>query len=322
MEQPKVLPPHKYDAVFWVEVDRIHPNPYQPRREFDEEKLKALAESIRQYGVLQPLVVTRREVDKEEGGLQATYELLAGERRLRASKLIGLREVPVVIRQGEETGRMKLEIAIIENLQREDLNAIDRAKAFRQLIDEFGLSHAEVGARMGKSREYVSNTLRLLNLPEHMQNALVAGEIMEGHTRPLLMLTDRKEEQEALYRDIQTRKISVRESELIARKIAVERARKHDMPPEMRELEQQLAKTLGTRVHIKPELKGGKILIDFFSKEDLEVLVSSLTAPAPAEVLGTSDTAESVDAPLPEEAASPTDAKEDEDLYAVRSFSL
>jgi ParB family chromosome partitioning protein len=117
----KYAEPTKYDSVFWVEVDRIQPNPYQPRREFDEARLKSLAESIRQYGVLQPLVVTRTDIERPDGGLQSLYELIAGERRLRASKLIGLKEVPVVIRVGEQTDHMKLELAIIENLQREDL---------------------------------------------------------------------------------------------------------------------------------------------------------------------------------------------------------
>ncbi|RTK97890.1 MAG: ParB/RepB/Spo0J family partition protein, partial [Neisseriaceae bacterium] len=139
-EGARFAEPTKYDSVFWVEVDRIHPNPYQPRKEFDEERLKALADSIRQYGVLQPLVVTRSEMEKPGGGIQAAYELIAGERRLRASKLIGLKEVPVVIRAGEQSDKMKLELAIIENLQREDLNAIDRAKALAQLVEAFGLS--------------------------------------------------------------------------------------------------------------------------------------------------------------------------------------
>src|SRR4029077_15473825 len=122
-------------------------------------------------------------------------ELIAGERRLRAAKLAGIAQVPVVIRTGEDTDRMKLELAIIENLQREDLNPLDRAKAFRRLADEFGLQHKEIGTRVGKSREYVSNTLRILQLPLIMQEALEKGDINEGHTRPLLMLADRTEEQ-------------------------------------------------------------------------------------------------------------------------------
>ena len=180
------------NSIFWIEVDKIKPNPYQPRREFDQEKLKELADSIRQYGILQPLVVTRREMEKDDGGLAVEYELIAGERRLRASKIAGLAQVPVLIRVGDDA-KMKLELAIIENLQREDLNPVDRAKAFDRLAKEFGFKHAEIGEKVGKSREYVSNTMRLLTLPERMLTSLSEGKISEGHTRPLMMLVDRPE---------------------------------------------------------------------------------------------------------------------------------
>ena len=132
------------NSIFWVDVDKIKPNPYQPRREFNHDALKALSESIRQYGVLQPLVVTRREVKKPDGGFTIEYELIAGERRLRASKLACVAQVPVVIRTGEDDNLMKLELAIIENLQREDLNPVDRARAFQQFIDEFEIGRAHV----------------------------------------------------------------------------------------------------------------------------------------------------------------------------------
>ena len=141
------------------------------------------------YGVLQPLTVTRKEVQKEDGGLATEYELIAGERRLRASKLAGLREVPALIRSQEDDDRVKLELSIIENLQREDLNPVDRARSFHQLAEQFGLKHAEIAKKMGKSREYVSNTLRLLSLPEDVLHALAEKKISEGHTRPLLMLS-------------------------------------------------------------------------------------------------------------------------------------
>src|SRR3989338_10240880 len=193
--------PTKYDSVFWIDVGRIQPNPYQPRREFSEAGLASLAESIRQYGVLQPLVVSRTDVEKHEGGLESVYELIAGERRLRASKLAGLKQIPVVIRHGENN-LTKLELAIIENLKREDLNAIDRAKALQKLIEEFGISHAETAAKVGKSREWVSNSLRLLSLPEHMQAAIVGREINEGHARPLMTLNDRPLERETLFKEI------------------------------------------------------------------------------------------------------------------------
>src|SRR3990167_4884992 len=175
------------DSIFWIEVDNIKPNPFQPRREFDEARLADLAESIRMYGILQPLVVTRREVSLPDGSIVVEYELISGERRLRASKISGLTQVPALIRNGEEDSRIKLELAIIENLQREDINAVDRARAFDRLAREFGMKHIQIAEKVGKSREYVSNTLRILMLPEEILNALSEGKISEGHTRPLLM---------------------------------------------------------------------------------------------------------------------------------------
>lgn len=266
------------DSIFWVEIEKVHPNPFQPRKEFDEAKLKDLADSIRQYGILQPMVVTRKEVQKEDGGLTTEYELISGERRLRASKIAGLSQVPVLIRDQEESDQLKLELAIIENLQREDLNAVDRAKAFQQLVEQFHFKHSDVARRVGKSREYVSNTLRILALPEHMLTALSEGKISEGHTRPLLMLEDRKEEQEVLFKEMMFRKMSVREAELTARKIAVERVRKVErMPdPEITELEEKLANTFGARVHIERSNTGGKIMIDFFSNDDLRAILEAV----------------------------------------------
>ncbi|MEO6536531.1 MAG: ParB/RepB/Spo0J family partition protein [Candidatus Paceibacterota bacterium] len=268
--------PTKYDSVYWVEIDRITPNPYQPRIEFNEENLKSLAESIRQYGVLMPLVVTRKDIEKPDGGLQTAYELIAGERRLRASKLIGLREVPVVIRAGEQTDRMKLELAIIENLQREDLNSIDRAKALAQLAETFGITHGEIGVKIGRSREYVSNSIRLLQLPEAVQQAVVNKDITEGHARALLMLTDRPEERDTLFKEIVLKKTSVRVVEQMARRLAQDKIRKHDKTPEMMDLERSLTETLGTRVLIENRPNGGRVLIEFFSPEDLSHIASIL----------------------------------------------
>lgn len=261
------------DSIFWVEVDKIVPNPYQPRREFDEGKLKELSESIRMYGVLQPLTVSRIEVPTEDGAFRTEYELIAGERRLRASKLAGLSQVPVLIREGEESEQEKLELAIIENLQREDLNAVDRALAFRQLADVFGLSHAQVAKKVGRSREYVSNTIRLLALPDYMLQSLKEGDITEGHARTLLMLNDRPEEQDTVYREILLKKLSVREVERIARKIATDKVRNRtwdNTDPILIEKEREFTETLGTRVQIAKTDYGGKITIDYFSEEDLE----------------------------------------------------
>lgn len=269
--------PTKYDSIFWIDVERIKPNPYQPRREFSEAGLASLAESIRQYGVLQPLVVSRKDVEKPGGGLESEYELIAGERRLRASKLAGLTQVPAVIRHGE-SNLTKLELAIIENLQREDLNAIDRARALQKLIDEFGITHGEAASKIGRSREFISNSLRLLSLPEHMQQAVVDKEISEGHARTLLALNERPEQRETLFKEITLKRLSVRAAERIARSIAQERVRKyHRKTPELVELEKSLTDTLGTRVIIETNAEGGRLLIDFFSPEDLTFLVESLT---------------------------------------------
>ena len=260
-------------SIFWIEIDKIVPNPYQPRREFDEDRLKELAASIRQYGVLQPLVVSRQETMLEDGGIKVEYELIAGERRLRASKMAGITQLPVVVRTGDDS-RAKLELAIIENLQREDLNAVERAQSFQRLADEFKLTWAEVGRKMGKSREYVSNTVRILMLPQDILDALSKGKITEGHTRPLLMLIDRAAEQMTLFKEMMVRKMTVREAEQIARRIAYEKVRKKDlfMTPEVVDMEERLAETLGTRVQIEPRERGGRISIDYFSHDELLAL--------------------------------------------------
>ncbi len=323
------------NAIFWIEVGKIKPNPFQPRKEFDEAKLRDLADSIKQYGILQPLVVTRREIEKPEGGLAVEYELIAGERRLRAAKISGLTQVPVLIRIGEEgkeeSDQAKLELAIIENLQREDLNAVDRARAFFRLTEEFGFKHAQIAQKVAKSREYVSNTLRILALPEEMLTALAERRINEGHTRPLLMLSDRKEEQMTLYKEIIFKKLNVREAELIARRIAVDKARKPEraFDPEILEFENELTETLGTRVQIEKREVGGKIVIDFFSNDDVRAFIKRFHA----EMKGVESKA-----PLgetPQEAGLPSKPDElaeagvekmmeepEEDLYNVKNFSL
>lgn len=324
MKDDAAYVPTKYDSVFWIDVGRIVPNPYQPRKEFSEEGLRSLAESIRQYGVLQPLVVSRTEVEKPEGGLESLYELIAGERRLRASRLAGLKQVPVVIRQGD-SNLTKLELAIIENLQREDLNAIDRAKALQKLIDEFGISHAETAAKVGKSREWVSNSLRLLSLPEHIQAAVVGKEITEGHARPLLALNSRPEERETLFKEIILKRLPVRAAERIARSIAQERVRpRHRKTPEMVELEKSLTETLGTRVIIETNEEGGRLLIDFFSPDDLQQLVAALAAERAAAGADASmevypNTTPLSDDPIPPAAP---EERDDDGLYSISNFSV
>ncbi len=258
------------NSIFWVDVNKIRPNPFQPRRDFDEARLKDMADSIRAYGVLQPLIVTRKELFTEDG-LSTEYELIAGERRLRASKIAGISQVPVIIKADAESDKIKLELAIIENLQREDISSLDRAVAFDKLAGEFGLKHIEIAKKIGKSREYVSNTIRLLMLPEEMKQALRDGKINEGHTRPLLMLGDRPAEQTTLFKEIILKRLSVREAERISRKIAYDKARKKEYVnnPELLDLEEKLTEKLGTRVQIEAKDFGGRVTIDYFSTNDL-----------------------------------------------------
>lgn len=262
------------DSIFWIDIDKVKPNPFQPRRDFDEARLKDLAESIRMYGILQPLTVTRKEYEKTEGGLAVEYELIAGERRLRASKIAGLQQVPALIRTGEQDDRVKLELAIIENLQREDINSVDRARAFERLAKEFGMKHIQIAEKVGKSREYVSNTMRILDLPEEILTALSEGKLSEGHTRPLLMLNDRKEEQTTLFKEIVIRRITVREAEAFARNVAQDKVRKKSLiDPALAELEQKFKDTLGTKVYIERKENGGRIMIDFFNDADIQALL-------------------------------------------------
>lgn len=277
-ENPGEKSAFQNNAVFFIEVDKVHPNPYQPRKEFDEARLNDLASSIRMYGVLQPLVVTRKEVIREDGGITAEYELIAGERRLRASRIAGLREVPALIRTHADDERTKLELAIIENLQREDLNPIDRARAFQQLADQFGFKHTEIAKKVGKSREYVTNSIRILALPEEIQSALADKKISEGHARTLLMLTDRAEEQNVLFREILIKKLTVRDAEKISRKIAFDKVRKKErmFDPDIVLMEEKASQKLGARVYIEPKDVGGRIRIDYMDEEELRQIMIAL----------------------------------------------
>jgi ParB family chromosome partitioning protein len=334
------------DAIFWIDTNKILANPYQPRREFDEARLKDLAESVRMYGVLQPLIVTRKEVFREDGGMTVEYELVSGERRLRASKLAGLAQVPALIRSGQEDAQLKLEMAIIENLQREDLNPVDRARSFERLSKEFGLKQIQIAEKMGKSREYVSNSMRILSLPDDMITALETGKISEGHTRPLLMLTERPEEQLVLFKEIMANKLTVREAESLARRVATERIRNKGkyLDPQIIEMEKTFTESLGTRVRIEKNKEGGTVTIDFFSPDDLRGLLERLNSVAgggtgsvgaivsgeasanaaaglveavPTDVQK-SDTSENLD----DRTAVEVKKEENEDLYSLKNFSL
>jgi ParB family transcriptional regulator, chromosome partitioning protein len=266
------------DSIFFIDLGKIGPNPYQPRREFEEGPLRDLSESIRQYGVLQPIVVTRVE-EESDGGIRVSYELIAGERRLRASQLAGLSQIPAIIRKDQDP-MVKLELAIIENLQREDLNPVERARAFQRFVDEFSFSHTDIAKKIGRSRVYVSNSLRLLGLPDEILDALSAGKLSEGHTRPLMMLKDNPDERTVLFKEILYKKISVREAERLARLVARDKVRKKKLlpDPEVEAMEGKMQEALGTRVHIDKKEKGGVIKIDFFSNEDLQTILGLINS--------------------------------------------
>ena len=251
-----------------VQLSTIVPNPHQPRLHFDEKKLEELSDSIKMHGILQPLIVTRQE--------NGTYELIAGERRLQAAKKAGLLMVPVVLR--EATGdQEKLELAIIENIQRHDLNPIEEAKAYLRLTDEFSLSQEDVAKKMGKSRPVVSNTLRLLTLPVEIQRAIIEEKITEGHAKALLSI-ESSEKQRALFDLILKDELTVRETEDKARVVSV---RSHvrtsqENAPEIAAKEGWLSEQLGTKVHIQAKRNGGKIVIEFYSNEELNGILGRL----------------------------------------------
>jgi ParB family chromosome partitioning protein len=266
------------EAQQFVDINLIVPNPYQPRKEFSDEKLNELAESIRIHGVIQPLLVREH---------QGKYQLIAGERRLRASKIVGLTEVPIVIR--EMTDQTMMEVALIENLQREDLNVIEEAEAYRRLMEEFSLTQEEIAKRVGRSRPAIANTLRLLNLPNIVQSELAKGTLTMGHARPLLSINS-TEEQIRVWQTIQNEQLSVRQTEELVKQITnpegVSRETKKPnlkntikviRDPNLLELEDELQLSLGTKVTIKPSGTGGKIEINYYSDEDFERICEKLT---------------------------------------------
>ncbi len=269
-------------SVFWIEVSKIEPNPYQPRRGFNVEELTSLADSIRERGMLQPLLVTKREIETP-AGLDVRYQLIAGERRWRAAKLAGLREVPVMIRAAETPEREKLELALIENIQREDLNPLERARAFAQLVSDFGLMQKEVAERIGKSREVVANALRLLRLPEEIQTALASDVISEGHARTLLMLEHDPSGQMKLFHEIRTAGLTVRDAELSARVSGGLEARPRPrrgrirLDPDSREILKQLEEVFGTKVKLLKRGEHGKIVVEFYSDEELRGILERIS---------------------------------------------
>ena len=261
------------EHVFQLEVDKIKPNPYQPRRNFDEEALKELASSISEFGIIQPLTVTKKVIETSTG-TDVEYELVAGERRLRASKIAGLERVPAIIRQ-QQPKKEKLELAIIENIQRENLNPIESARSFAQLQDDYGMTQREIAARMGKSREVVANTMRLLSLPTYIQEAISQGKISESQGRLLLGVSDLNT-QHNLFEELITKGLTVKElrnkvSNTNARENAIKRFENQD--PELRHLAEKLSELLGTRVKVEKNGETGKITISFGSADELKGII-------------------------------------------------
>ena len=272
-------PRRQRDSVFSIDVSKIEPNPHQPRRVFGVDELTALADSIREHGVLQPLLVSKHDIEIA-GGLDVRYELIAGERRWRAAKIAGLREVPVVIRVSALADRDKLELALVENIQREDLNPIERARAFEKLVGEFGLMQKDVAGRIGKSREVVANALRLLRLPSEMQEAMLANSITESHARVLLTLEHDPVAQRALFERIRAADLSVRDAEATARAAGaapVSRRGRPRLDPDSRALERELEEAFGTKVKLLKRGDHGRIIVEFYSDEELRGILGRIS---------------------------------------------
>jgi ParB family chromosome partitioning protein len=273
-----------------VPIDRVRRNPHQPRNAFNEEGLAELAASIATHGVIQPIVV--------RGSADGGYELIAGERRLRAARLAGLTQIPAVIRESQASEL--LEVALVENVQRADLNAIEAASAYRELIDGFGLTHEAVAHRVGKSRVAISNALRLLDLAPETRDAIIDGRISEGHGRALAALTV-AELQRAVLQVVLERHLSVRQTEELVRRKrdAGASQRRTALSEDLADLEAQLRGILATKVGIVRTRKGGRLVIDFYSDEELDRIYAIITR-------GVVGTASGGDAsPIPVDASAP-----------------
>jgi len=259
---------HSSGGVQQASVDSIKRNPRQPRNHFKEDDLNDLAASIREHGVIQPLIVTAAK--------DGTFVLIAGERRWQAAQRAGLKAVPVILRQA--SNQEMLEVALIENVQREDLNAIEEADAYRQLVEEFGLSHEAVARRVGKNRVTVTNTMRLLSAADTVKQALVDGKISEGHARALLALSSQKAQSSALI-TIMNLALNVRQTEELIRKLTGQKppkAKKPSRNANITDVEKRLQKSLGTKVALKYGKKGGTVTIYYYSDEELDSLLEKL----------------------------------------------
>lgn len=248
-----------------IEISKIIPNPHQPRFHFDEIKLQELADSIKEHGIIQPLVVSKK-------GEQ--YEIIAGERRFQAAKLAGLSKIPVIIREVSE--QQKLELAIIENIQRHNLNPVEEARSYQKLIDEFDLSQEEAAAKLGKSRSAVANKLRILNLPVEIQKALMEDKITEGHAKAILAI-ENPEKQKALFDLIIKSGLTVRQTENKSKEVSVRTHKRIlSVDPEQKVLEDNLSQALNTKVKLQKSGVGGKIIIEFYSEEELRNIADNI----------------------------------------------
>lgn len=251
-----------------ISILRVQPNPRQPRQRMDEVELVALAASIKEHGVLQPILVT----ETLDG-----YQLVAGERRLRASEIAGLERIPAIVRQLAD--QEQLELALVENLQREDLGPLEEAHAFRSLVDDFGMSQDDIATRVGRARSTVANTLRLLDLDQAVQSAMAAGEISEGHARALGGLP--ADQQARVLRTVTEGQLSVRQTEELVRRIrtprpAADAAQPRRLDPDMERVEEELRRSLGTKVTLARSRRGGRIIIEYYSDEELSQLYDRL----------------------------------------------
>jgi ParB family chromosome partitioning protein len=264
-EKPAVAPIAADGHIQYVDVSKVIPNPHQPRENFSPESLEELAESIKLHGILQPLVAHPTDDGK--------FELIAGERRLRASKLAGLQFVPIFIRRVQD--HQKMELALIENLQRQDLNPIEEAAGYKQLMDEFNLTQDEVGTKVSKSRPAVANAVRLLNLPQEMKEAVSRGKISASSGRILVGISDDKKRDEMFRRMLQG--MTVRESEETVRAKGMSLHTKHPAKDaQLLALSEKLRESLHTKVDIKKSGKTGKIVIEFYSSEELKKISDKL----------------------------------------------
>ena len=261
------LIPRPTAGVREIAVDAIRPNPWQPRTHFDEHELEEMADSIRAHGLLQPVLVSQQR--------DGTFQLITGERRWRAVQLAGMPTLPAMVK--EATPQASLEMALVENIQRRDLNPLEEAHAFRQLLDEHGLTQEQLGQRIGKSRVSVTNTLRLLHLPEPIREALANGSITEGHARAMLMANGEPQRLRLLERVLADH-LSVRETETLAREMNAARQRAPSLArdADVERLEDEFRQALGTRVRLVKGRRGGRLVIHFFSEDELAGLYQAI----------------------------------------------